>query len=107
MEYTAREEIKPKDGVATFRGRRFILVDAYYLPDPRGEGKAINAVEETATQTTPGYFPMTLVRVPKNWKRGGEALEIIPNGEYDYFMCEQKGIFTAPRGYRGRRCHDC
>ena len=47
-----------------------------------------------------GYFPMTLVRVPKNWKRGGEALEIIPNGEYDYFMCEQKGIFTAPRVLR-------
>jgi hypothetical protein len=50
---------------------------------------------------------MTLLRVPNNWKRGGEALEAIPNGEYDYFMREQKGVITAPRGYRGRRCHDC
>ena len=31
MECTAKEAIKPRDGVATFRGRRFILVDAYYI----------------------------------------------------------------------------
>ena len=107
MKYTEKETIKPRDGFATFKGRRFILVDAYYLPDPRGEGKAINAVEETAIEVSAGYFPMTLVRVPKKWKRGEEAIEVIPNGEYDYFMCEQKGVLTAPRGYRGRRCHDC
>ena len=86
MDYTARDAIKPRDGFATLEGRRYILVDARYLPDPRGEGKAINAVEETATQVSPGYFPMVLVRVPKNWKRGEEALEVIPNGEYDYFI---------------------
>jgi hypothetical protein len=39
--------------------------------------------------------------------RGEEALEVIPNGEYDYFMREQKGVITAPRGYCGSRCHDC
>ncbi len=107
MDYTARDAIKPRDGFATFDGRRYILVDARYLPDPRGEGKAINAVDETATEVSPGYFPMVLVRVSKNWKRGGEALEVIPNGEYDYFMREQKGVITAPRGYCGSRCHDC
>ena len=107
MEYTAKDAVSPKDGLATFEGRKFILVDACYLPDPRGVGKSINAVEETATETTPGYFPRVLVRVSKSWKRGGEALEVIPNGEYAYFMREQNGVITAPRGYRGRRCHDC
>ena len=107
MDYTAKDAIKPRDGFATLKGRRYILVDAHYLPDPRGEGKAINAVEDTATEVSPGYFPMVLVRVPKNWKRGEEALEVISNGEYDYFMCEQKGVITTPRGYRGRSCHDC
>lgn len=107
MGYIAKDVISPRDGLATFKGRKFILVDAYYLPDPMGVGKSINAVEEMSTETSPGYFPMVLVRVPNRWKRGGEALEGIPNGEYDYFMCEQKGVITAPRGYRGRCCHDC
>ena len=107
MEFTAKKEISQRDGTATFQGRTYILVDAWFLPDPRGEGKAINAVDAEAVSTEPGYFPMTLLRVPNNWKRGGEALEAIPNGEYDYFMREQKGVITAPRGYRGRHCHDC
>ena len=49
MDYTAKDAIKPRDGFATFEGRRYILVDARYLPDPKEEGKSINAVAETAT----------------------------------------------------------
>ena len=60
MDYTAKDAIKPRDGFATFEGRRYILVDARYLPDPKEEGKSINAVAETATEVSPGYFPMVL-----------------------------------------------
>ena len=37
MDYTAKDAIKPRDGFATFEGRRYILVDARYLPDPKEE----------------------------------------------------------------------
>ncbi len=104
---TAKTLLRAKDGVATKSGKTYILVDRYTIADPFGDGRAINGVEENAKMTSPGYLPMTLLRLPKNWKRGGEVTEALPNGEYDFFMCEQKGYLTAPRGYCGRRCHDC
>jgi len=103
----AKEWLKPKNGLATFRGKTYILVDRNSIHDPFGSGRAINAVEENETQVSAGYFPMTLLRLPKNWKRGMEVIAAIPNGEYDWIMSEQKGTITSPRGYCGARCHDC
>ena len=103
----AKDWIKAKDGYATKDGATYILVDRNTIPDPMGQGRAINGVAENAIQTSPGYFPMTLLRLPKGWKRGGEVSAAIPNGEYDWIMCEQKGYLTPPRGYCGARCHDC
>lgn len=103
----AKDWIKAANGTATFNGTTYILVDRYSIPDPFGVNRAINAVDEYARQTSPGYFPMTLLRLPKNWKRGHEVSEALPNGEYDWIMREQKGTLTQPRGYCGARCHDC
>lgn len=103
----AKALIPAKNGLATFNGTTYILVDRYTLSDPLGTGRAINAVDENTTQISPGYLPMTLLRLPKNWKRGSEVCDAIPNGEYDFIMCEQKGTLTAPRGFCGARCHDC
>lgn len=103
---TAKELITPRDGIATFRGKTFYLVDAYTMPGP-GDLRLINAVDEDASEIDAGYLPMTLLALPSGWKRGEEVKSAVPNGEYDWIMCEQKGFLTPPRGYRGRRCHDC
>lgn len=104
---TARTLLKCNDGKATKDGTTYILVDRRTMCDPLGDGRAINGVAEDAVQVCAGYFPMTLLRLPRNWKRGGEVLEAIPNGEYDWIMREQKGVITPPAGYCGARCHDC
>ena len=72
----------------------------------------LDVVCEVPYSAIPGFGAATVVGhdgrlLLARTKRGGEVLEAIPNGEYDYFMREQKGVITAPRGYRGRRCHDC
>ena len=107
MNETAKEMLEAVDGTATKDGKRYILVDRFTLPDPFGVGRAINAVDCDAIESDAGYFPMTLLRLPKGWKRGGEVTEAVPNGEYDWIMREQKGTLTMPRGYCGARCHDC
>ena len=101
----AKDFIKPRDGIATHRGITFYLVDA---PQRHGRDgtRIVNAVQQDAAEIYAGYFPMTLLTLPPGWSNGNEALSAIPNGEYDWIMREQKGVFTAPRGYRGRRCHD-
>lgn len=103
----AKDWIKATNGIATCNGTTYILVDRNSIPDPFGENRAINAVDENARQTSPGYFPMTLLRLPKNWKRGREVAEALPNGEYDSIMREQIGTLTKPHGYCGAQCHDC
>ncbi len=104
---TAKTLLQCDDGVATKDGTTYILLDRRTFADPFGDGRAINGVDENAMQVSAGYFPMTLLRLPKNWKRGGEVLAALPNGEYDWIMREQKGRLTPPRGYCGARCHDC
>ena len=107
MRKTAKEMLKTVNGTATKDGRTYSLVDRCTLPDPLGEGRAINAVDGDAVELDAGYFPMTLLRLPPRWARGGEVTDAVPNGEYDWIMREQKGVLTAPRGYCGARCHDC
>lgn len=104
---TADKRIKPRDGIATYKGTVYYLVDRYTMRDEQTGRRMINAVAEKASELDVGYFPMTLLIVDDKWKRGGEALEAIPNGDYDWIMREQKGYLTPPRGYCGSRCHDC
>lgn len=104
---TAKDIIKPKDGIATFNGEVFYLVDKRAMIDKTSGQRIINAVSENAHQLDPGYLPMTLLVLSDTWKCGDEVLAAIPNGDYDWIMREQKGYLTPPRGYCGRRCHDC
>ena len=107
----AKEMIHPRDGYATFQGKRYILVDrrAMRIVHSQHFPKAtriINAVYENAESTSPCYYPMTLLFLSAKWKRGGEALYVMDNGEYDSVMCEQKGPLTPHVGRNGCRCHD-
>ena len=102
------EYIKPRNGVATFKGETYILVDRIAaVKDEKTGCRGVNAVAINAASQSPGYFDMTLMVLPRHWKSGEEALDAIPNGEYDWIMREQKGVLTPPRGYCGTRCHDC
>ena len=107
----ARDMIQPQDGYATYQGKRYILVDRRarrIAPSERfpAATRILNAVEENAEPTSPCYYPMTLLLFSVDWKRGGEALYAVDNGEYDSVMCEQKGPLTPHVGRNGRRCHD-
>ena len=107
----AKDAIRARDGHAVFQGKRYILVDrrAMRIAPPERFPKAtriINAVYENAEETTPCYYPMTLLLLSAGWKRGGEALYAMDNGEYDSVMCEQKGPLTPHVGRNGCRCHD-
>ena len=107
----AKDMIHPRDGYATFQGKRYILVNRRAMrivPSehfPRAT-RIINAVYENAESTSPCYYPMTLLLLSAKWKRGGEALYAMDNGEYDSVMCEQKGPLTPHVGRNGCRCHD-
>lgn len=107
----AKDMICPRDGYATFQGKRYILVDRRarrVVPSehfPRAT-RILNAVDENAEPTSPCYYPMTLLLLSSGWKRGGEALYALDNGEYDSVMCEQKGPLTPHVGRNGCRCHD-
>ena len=94
-------------GVATFRGRTYYLVDRRGFRHPQTGERMMNAVAEDAWEPSPGYLAMTLLLLPRRWKRGGEALDALPNGEYDWIMQEQRGLVTPPCGRNGARCHDC
>lgn len=107
----AKDAIHAQDGHATFLGRRYILVDRRAMrivPSERfpKATRIINAVYENAEETTPCYYPMTLLLLSAGWKRGGEALYAMDNGEYDSVMCEQKGPLTPHVGRNGCLCHD-
>ena len=75
-------------------GRKFLLASKNALINSRTGERVINGVFKDATETGPGCFPMVLLHIDKDWKRGGEAKWYEPNGEYDYFMREQNGILT-------------
>lgn len=103
----AKGTLSPDYGTATKDGVTYILVSRTTIADPFGPGRAINGVDEDALESDAGYYPMTLLRLPRKWKRGEEVEEAIPNGEYDWIMREQKGVLTTPRTSTGGRCHDC
>ena len=103
---TAKTVISPRQGFATCDGKRFLLASKMALRNTRTGERVINAVEENAVETSPGYFPMVLLHIDNGWKRGGEARWYEPNGEYDSVMREQKGFLTPPMGYTGHLCHD-
>ena len=103
----AKGTLSPDYGTAAKDGVTYILVSRTTIADPFGPGRAINGVDEDALESDAGYYPMTLLRLPRKWKRGEEVKEAIPNGEYDWIMREQKGVLTAPRTSTGGRCHDC
>lgn len=95
-----------RDGVAVFGGRRYYLVDRRGFRHPQTGERMVNAVAEDAWELSPGYLAMTLLVLPRRWKRGGEARDALPNGEYDWIMQEQRGLVTPPCGRGGARCHD-
>ena len=111
VSHLAKDEIPSRDGHATFQGKRYILVDRRTMRIVPSEQfpkatRIVNAVYENAEETTPCYYPMTLLLLSAGWKRGGEALYAMDNGEYDSVMCEQKGPLTPHVGRNGCRCHD-
>ncbi len=54
---TAKTLLRCSDGVATKDGTTYILVDRRTFADPFGDGRAVNGVDENATQVSAGYFP--------------------------------------------------
>ena len=102
----AKTVISPRQGFAMCEGKKFLLARKNALINTRTGERVINGIFEDATETSPGYFPMVLLHIDKDWKRGGEAKWYEPNGEYDYFMREQVGFLTPHMGYTGGRCHD-
>jgi len=101
----AKSVISPRQGFATYKGRRYLLVSRRAFRNVRTGERFINAVGEDAIDCA-GYLPMMLLRIGKDWKPGGEALDLEPNGEYDWIMREQKGYLTPHMTYGGGRCHD-
>ena len=94
MDYTAKDAIKPRDGFATLKGRRYILVDAHYLPDPRGEVKAINAVRLKGFAASLGTLGWTLLIVG-GVIVGGIALTGVMSSEVTKWVVIVLGVVAA------------
>lgn len=106
----AKDYLESRDGYATYKGKRYILVNGRAMRDveifPNFIAKrVINAVEENE-ECKACYYNMTLLFLSDGWKRGGEACYALPNGDYDAEMDEQNGIYTRRMGRNGARCHD-
>lgn len=71
-------------GIATLQGRTYLLVSTRCVRHPQTGERTIDAVAEDAWEPRPGRLMMTRLVVSDEWRRGGEALDALPGGEYDW-----------------------